>query len=111
MLTTRPKTRFGLPQALLPHWLGAPAHVWGYPPLLPSLLARFGRASPLPCARFGWPSTHIFLVLRHFFSLPVPSSSSFIVGHHPRLVIGDWYLRSTLPCLFIYSRKVDTTFR
>ena len=67
MYTTRPKTRFGLPHALLPYWMGAPAHVWGYPPLLPSLLARFGRASSLPCARFGLPFTRIFLVLGHFF--------------------------------------------
>ena len=66
MLITRPKTRFGLPHALLPHWLGAPVRIWGYPHLLPSLLARFGRASPLPCARFGRPSTRIFLVLRPF---------------------------------------------
>ena len=67
MYTTRPKTRFGLPHALLPCWMGAPAHVWGYPPLLPSLLARFGRASSLPYARFGLPFTRIFLVLGHFF--------------------------------------------
>ena len=69
MVTTRVKTRFGSPPVVLPCWLSAGVLVWAYPPLLPSLLARFGWSASLPRARFGWLSP-TFLVSMNF---PLPT--------------------------------------